>query len=161
MDSKEFTKVIIQRIEDEGVGKAAVNYKLRDWIFTRQRYWGEPIPLIHTKEHGVVGVPEEQLPVILPEVPDYKPTQDGESPLAKAKEWVNTTSPLDGSAATRETNTMPQWAGSCWYYLRFMDPHNEQKLGDDQKLKLWSPVDLYVGGAEHAVLHLLICSFLA
>ena len=159
MDSKEFTKVIIQRIEDKGLGKAAVNYKLRDWIFTRQRYWGEPIPLIHTKEHGVVGVPEAELPVILPEVPDYKPTQDGESPLAKAKEWVNTTSPIDGSAATRETNTMPQWAGSCWYYLRFMDPHNEQKLGDDQKLKLWSPVDLYVGGAEHAVLHLLYARF--
>ncbi|GJM29007.1 MAG: leucine--tRNA ligase [Cyclobacteriaceae bacterium] len=159
LHSKEFTKVIIDRLEQEGVGKAAVNYKLRDWIFTRQRYWGEPIPLIHTEKDGVVAVPEDQLPVVLPEVEDYKPTQDGQSPLAKAEEWVNTISPVDGSPAKRETNTMPQWAGSCWYYLRFMDPENKQNLADYEKLKQWSPVDLYVGGAEHAVLHLLYARF--
>ncbi len=159
LHSKEFTRIIIDRIEKEGHGKAAVNYKLRDWIFTRQRYWGEPIPLIHTEADGVVAVPEEQLPVVLPEVDDYKPTQDGQSPLAKAPDWVNTTSPIDGSAAKRETNTMPQWAGSCWYYLRFTDPGNGQELASQEKLKQWSPVDLYVGGAEHAVLHLLYARF--
>jgi leucyl-tRNA synthetase len=159
LHSKEFTKIIIERIEKEGLGKAAVNYKLRDWIFTRQRYWGEPIPLIHTQEDGIVAVPEDQLPVVLPEVDDYKPTQDGHSPLAKAEDWVNTTSPVDGTPAKRETNTMPQWAGSCWYYLRFADPENQQQLADHDKLKRWSPVDLYVGGAEHAVLHLLYARF--
>ena len=159
LHSKEFTKIIIDRIAKEGVGSAAVNYKLRDWIFTRQRYWGEPIPLIHTKDHGVVSVPEEQLPVVLPEVEDYQPTQDGESPLAKATDWVNTTSPIDGAPAKRETNTMPQWAGSCWYYLRFMDPENKAVFADKENLSQWSPVDLYVGGAEHAVLHLLYARF--
>jgi len=159
MDSHEFTKVIIGLLEKAGSGKAAVNYKLRDWIFTRQRYWGEPIPLVHTEKHGVVAVPEDQLPVVLPEVEDYKPTQDGQSPLAKADEWVNTTSPIDGTPAKRETNTMPQWAGSCWYYLRFMDPENTESLAAKEKLVQWSPVDLYVGGAEHAVLHLLYARF--
>lgn len=159
LDSKEFTKIIIQRIQEEGHGKAAVNYKLRDWIFTRQRYWGEPIPVIHSESLGVVGVPENELPVLLPEVDDFKPTQDGESPLAKAKDWVQTTCPESGGPAQRETNTMPQWAGSCWYYLRFMDPHNDQAFADPEKLKHWSPVDLYIGGAEHAVLHLLYARF--
>ena len=159
MHSKEFTKIIIERIAKEGSGRAAVNYKLRDWVFTRQRYWGEPIPLIHTDSHGVVSVPEDQLPVILPEVDDYQPTKDGESPLAKVENWVNTISPVDGSPAKRETNTMPQWAGSCWYYLRFMDPENHQNFADKVKLAQWSPVDLYVGGAEHAVLHLLYARF--
>ncbi len=159
LHSKEFTKIIIEWIERESVGRAAVNYKLRDWVFTRQRYWGEPIPLIHTKNHGVVAVPEEQLPVLLPEVDDYKPTQDGESPLAKVEDWVNTISPVDGTPAKRESNTMPQWAGSCWYYLRFMDPENQQVFADKEKLAQWSPVDLYVGGAEHAVLHLLYARF--
>ena len=159
MHSREFTKVIIDRLEKEGYGKATTNYKLRDWIFTRQRYWGEPIPLIHSETHGIVAAPENQLPVVLPEVDDYKPTQDGESPLAKAEDWVQTTCPVDGSSARRETNTMPQWAGSCWYYLRFMDPHNDNALADPAKLKHWSPVDLYVGGAEHAVLHLLYARF--
>ena len=159
LHSKEFTRIIIDRIEQEGHGSAAVNYKLRDWIFTRQRYWGEPIPLIHTERDGVVAVPEDQLPVLLPEVDDYKPTQDGQSPLAKAEDWVNTVSPIDGSAAKRETNTMPQWAGSCWYYLRFTDPGNQNSLADKAKLQQWSPVDLYVGGAEHAVLHLLYARF--
>jgi len=159
LHSKEFTKIIIEWIEKESVGRAAVNYKLRDWVFTRQRYWGEPIPLIHTKNYGVVAVPEEQLPVILPEVDDYKPTQDGESPLAKVEDWVNTISPVDGTPAKRESNTMPQWAGSCWYYLRFMDPENQQVFANKEKLAQWSPVDLYVGGAEHAVLHLLYARF--
>ena len=159
MDSHEFTKVIIEKLEGQGAGKSAVNYKLRDWIFTRQRYWGEPIPLIHTVNHGVVSVPDDQLPVVLPEVDDYKPTQDGHSPLAKVNDWVNTTSPIDGTPAKRETNTMPQWAGSCWYYLRFMDPENTLNLADKDKLIQWSPVDLYVGGAEHAVLHLLYARF--
>ncbi len=159
LHSKEFTRIIIERIEKEGVGRAAVNYKLRDWVFTRQRYWGEPIPLVHTDSHGVVSVPEDQLPVILPEVEDYQPTQDGESPLAKVLDWVNTISPIDGTPAKRETNTMPQWAGSCWYYLRFMDPENHQVFADNKKLAQWSPVDLYVGGAEHAVLHLLYARF--
>ena len=159
MDSREFTKLIIDRIEKEGHGKAAVNYKLRDWIFTRQRYWGEPIPLIHSETEGMVAVPEDQLPVVLPEVADYKPTQDGESPLAKAESWVNTTCPVTGEPAKRETNTMPQWAGSCWYYLRFMDPHNDQAFADKDQLNYWSPVDLYIGGAEHAVLHLLYARF--
>lgn len=159
MDSHEFNKVIIEKLEKQGSGKAAVNYKLRDWIFTRQRYWGEPIPLIHTENHGIVAVPDDQLPVVLPEVEDYKPTQDGQSPLAKAEDWVNTSSPIDGTPALRETNTMPQWAGSCWYYLRFMDPENKHSLADNENLKKWSPVDLYVGGAEHAVLHLLYARF--
>ncbi len=159
LDSKEFTKIIVARIDQEGHGKAAVNYKLRDWVFTRQRYWGEPIPIIHSDTEGVVGVPLDQLPVILPEVPDYQPTQDGESPLAKATDWVKTTCPITGAPARRETNTMPQWAGSCWYYLRFMDPNNDQAFADPNKLAHWSPVDLYIGGAEHAVLHLLYARF--
>ena len=159
MDSKEFTKVIIKRFEEEGVGKGAVNYKLRDWIFTRQRYWGEPIPLIHSPSEGLVGVPENELPVALPEVDSYQPTQDGESPLAKAETWVNTTCPITGEAAKRETNTMPQWAGSCWYYLRYINPENNVEMVGRDLEKYWMNVDLYVGGAEHAVLHLLYARF--
>ena len=159
MDSKEFTKVIIKRLEDEGHGKGAVNYKLRDWIFTRQRYWGEPIPVIHCDDCGVVPVPEEDLPVILPEVESYSPTEDGNSPLAKVEDWVNTTCPKCGKAAKRETNTMPQWAGSCWYYLRYIDPENKNELVPEDLEKYWMNVDLYVGGAEHAVLHLLYARF--
>ncbi len=159
MDSREFTKVIIKRFEDEGVGKGAINYKLRDWIFTRQRYWGEPIPIIHCDACGVVPVPEDQLPVTLPEVESYSPTEEGDSPLAKVENWVNTTCPKCGKAAKRETNTMPQWAGSCWYYLRYIDPTNENQVVDKEKEKYWMNVDLYVGGAEHAVLHLLYARF--
>ena len=159
IDSKEFTKVIIKRFEEEGVGKGAVNYKLRDWIFTRQRYWGEPIPLIHSPSEGLVGVPENELPVALPEVDSYQPTQDGESPLAKAETWVNTTCPITGEAAKRETNTMPQWAGSCWYYLRYINPENDVEMVARDLEKYWMNVDLYVGGAEHAVLHLLYARF--
>ena len=159
MDSKEFTKVIIKRFEEEGVGKGAINYKLRDWIFTRQRYWGEPIPIIHCDDCGVVPVPEDQLPVTLPEVESYSPTEEGDSPLAKVEDWVNTTCPKCGKPAKRETNTMPQWAGSCWYYLRYIDPENDQMIADKEKEKYWMNVDLYVGGAEHAVLHLLYARF--
>ncbi len=159
MDSKAFTREIIRRIEDEGLGKGAVNYKLRDWIFTRQRYWGEPIPVIHCEKCGVVPVSEKDLPVVLPEVESYTPTEDGDSPLAKVEEWVNTSCPKCGNDAKRETNTMPQWAGSCWYYLRYIDPDNTKELVPADLEKYWMPVDLYVGGAEHAVLHLLYARF--
>ncbi len=150
---------IIRFLEKKGVGERTVNYKLRDWIFSRQRYWGEPIPLVHCPCCGTVAVPEEQLPLTLPEVKKYEPTGTGESPLAAIDEWVNTTCPKCGGPAKRETNTMPQWAGSCWYYLRYIDPHNSRRFADLEKLNYWMPVDLYVGGAEHAVLHLLYSRF--
>jgi leucyl-tRNA synthetase len=145
-------------LEGKGVGRKAVNYKLRDWLFSRQRYWGEPFPIIWAAgEHQ--ALPEQLLPVRLPEVQDFKPSGTGESPLAKVADWVQTTQPGTGLAASRETNTMPQWAGSCWYYLRFLDPKNHERLVDPAKEKYWMPVDLYVGGAEHAVLHLLYARF--
>lgn len=159
MDSHEFTEKIVERIEKEGHGKASVNYKLRDWVFTRQRYWGEPIPILHTQDGKAVGVPENELPVKLPEVESFKGTGDGRSPLAKVEEWVNTTLPDSDEPAKRETNTMPQWAGSCWYYLRFLDPGNKKELASKELTDYWLPVDLYVGGAEHAVLHLLYARF--
>ena len=143
----------------QGVGKKAVNYKLRDWIFSRQRYWGEPIPLVHCPACGIVPVPEQELPLELPDVKSYQPTGTGESPLAGIDSWVNCTCPKCGGRARRETNTMPQWAGSCWYYLRYIDPHNPAAFVDSAKEKYWMPVDLYVGGAEHAVLHLLYSRF--
>ena len=159
MDSEECKKLIIDKLEKEGKGKGTVNYKLRDWIFTRQRYWGEPIPIIHCDKCGTVPVPEDQLPVILPEVESYLPTKDGQSPLAHATDWVNTTCPKCGEAAKRETNTMPQWGGSCWYYLRYPDPSNDEKFVDSEIEKYWMNVDFYIGGAEHAVLHLLYSRF--
>lgn len=159
MDSEECKKLIIDVLDKEGKGKGAVNYKLRDWIFTRQRYWGEPIPIIHCEKCGTVPVPEDQLPVILPEVESYLPTEDGQSPLAHATDWVNTTCPKCGEAAKRETNTMPQWGGSCWYYLRYLDPSNDEKFVDSEIEKYWMNVDFYIGGAEHAVLHLLYSRF--
>ncbi|MFW6207912.1 MAG: leucine--tRNA ligase [Spirochaetota bacterium] len=146
-------------LEEKGLGKRAVNYKLRDWIFSRQRYWGEPIPIVHCEKCGPVPLPEDELPLTLPEVDSYKPTGTGESPLAAIDEWVNTACPKCGGPGKRETNTMPQWAGSCWYYLRYLDPQNEEKFADLEKIKYWMPVDLYVGGAEHAVLHLLYARF--
>ncbi len=159
LDSEECKKSIIEKLEKEGKGKGAVNYKLRDWIFTRQRYWGEPIPIIHCDSCGAVPVPEDQLPVTLPEVDTYLPTEDGQSPLAHAADWVNTTCPKCGEVAKRETNTMPQWGGSCWYYLRYLDPANEDQLVNPEVEKYWMNVDFYIGGAEHAVLHLLYARF--
>ena len=159
MQSQDFKATVIERLEKEGTGKASVNYKLRDWVFTRQRYWGEPIPVIHTEDGEIKAVPEDQLPVTLPEVDAYKPAEDGSSPLARNQEWVNTVDPETGKPAQRETNTMPQWAGSCWYYLRYLQPWNTDKLAEDEALQYWTPVDLYVGGAEHAVLHLLYARF--
>jgi leucyl-tRNA synthetase len=159
MASTDFFYVIVKWLEENDHGKGAVNYKLRDWVFTRQRYWGEPIPIIHTEDGRVVGVPEDQLPVVLPEVESYTGTRDGLSPLAKAVDWVNTINPEDGRPAKRETNTMPQWAGSCWYYLRYLDNKNENEFVPKEKENYWLPVDLYVGGAEHAVLHLLYSRF--
>lgn len=146
-------------MEEKGWGKKTVNYKLRDWVFSRQRYWGEPIPIVHCEHCGPVAVPEDQLPVLLPEVESYKPTDTGESPLAHIDEWVNTTCPKCGAPAKRETNTMPQWAGSSWYFLRYVDNHNNNELASMDALKKWAPVDLYVGGIEHAVLHLLYARF--
>jgi len=159
MHSLEFVDKIIERVEEEGIGKGTMNYKLRDWVFTRQRYWGEPIPVVHGQNGEVVAIPESDLPVVLPEVESYQGTKDGESPLAKITDWVETTNPKDGSPAKRETSTMPQWAGSCWYYLRYLDPRNEEELGSKEALDYWLPVDLYIGGAEHAVLHLLYARF--
>jgi len=156
---------ITKWLEERKLGKKAVNYKLRDWIFSRQRYWGEPIPLVHCDkcqaEHGSAIVPlnEADLPLKLPDVESYTPTGTGESPLAAISSWVNTTCPKCGGPAKRETNTMPQWAGSCWYYLRYLDPHNDKAFAGRDKIDYWAPVDLYVGGVEHAVLHLLYARF--
>ncbi|MEM5947040.1 leucine--tRNA ligase [Spirochaetia bacterium 38H-sp] len=160
LPTKEAKEKIISYIEENKLGRRAVNYRLRDWIFSRQRYWGEPFPVVHVEGDGVQAVPYSELPVTLPEVKSYKPTGTGESPLAAIKEWVETNAP-DGSGrkAYRETNTMPQWAGSCWYYLRYLDPHNDKEFASKDKIEYWMPVDLYVGGAEHAVLHLLYARF--
>lgn len=159
MKSEDAKKKVPDYMEEKGFGKKTVNFKLRDWVFSRQRYWGEPIPLIHCEKCGTVPVPEDQLPVILPNVKSYKPTDTGESPLAAIDEWVNTTCPCCGDPAKRETNTMPQWAGSSWYYLRYCDNHNDKELASKEALKKWLPVDMYVGGVEHAVLHLLYARF--
>lgn len=146
-------------IEEKGFGRKTVNYKLRDWVFSRQRYWGEPIPIIHCPDCGAVPVPEEELPLTLPEVESYEPTGTGESPLAGISEWVNTTCPCCGKPARRETNTMPQWAGSSWYFLRYVDNHNDKELVSKEKAAEMLPVDMYIGGVEHAVLHLLYSRF--
>lgn len=150
---------MIAWLEENGVGKAKTQYKLRDWLFSRQRYWGEPFPVIHWEDGTQSLVSEEDLPLTLPELADYKPTGTGEPPLAKATEWLNVVDPVTGKKGVRETNTMPQWAGSCWYYLRYIDPENDSAFADSELLKKWLPVDLYVGGAEHAVLHLLYARF--
>ncbi|MCL2610719.1 MAG: leucine--tRNA ligase [Defluviitaleaceae bacterium] len=156
IDAKE---AISDYLEEKNIGKKTVNYKLRDWVFSRQRYWGEPIPIIHCLKCGAVPVPEADLPVVLPNVESYQPTETGESPLASIEEWVNVPCPTCGILAKRETNTMPQWAGSSWYFLRYPDAHNDNVLASDDILKKWLPVDLYVGGIEHAVLHLLYARF--
>ena len=150
---------MLEFLEEKKIGKKAVNYKLRDWVFSRQRYWGEPIPLIHCPECGTVPVPEEELPLRLPEVKSYQPTGTGESPLAAIDSWVDCKCPKCGGNAKRETNTMPQWGGSCWYYLRYLDPHNQKQFCSPEAEKYWMPVNLYIGGAEHAVLHLLYARF--
>jgi len=150
---------VTEWLEAEGLGKGAINYKLRDWLFSRQRYWGEPFPIVWDAEGNPLALPEEMLPIELPQVSVYKPSGTGESPLASVPEWVNTTHPESGAPVTRETNTMPQWAGSCWYYLRYIDPNNDQVAWDPAKEKYWMPVDFYIGGAEHAVLHLLYARF--
>jgi leucyl-tRNA synthetase len=157
LKTAEFKERVTRWLEDRGLGKKAVNYKLRDWIFSRQHYWGEPFPIIHV-DGEVVPMSEDELPLLLPEAESYKPSSTGESPLATIEEWLNVTLP-DGRKGRRETNTMPQWAGSCWYYLRYLDPKNDQKPWDPEKEKYWMPVDLYIGGAEHAVLHLLYARF--
>ena len=150
---------MLEWLSDKGCGKKAINYKLRDWIYSRQRYWGEPIPLVHCEKCGCVPVPEKDLPVKLPDVKSYQPTGTGESPLAAIDEWVNCTCPKCGGKAKRETNTMPQWGGSCWYYLRYLDAVNPNEFASKEAIEYWMPVDLYVGGAEHAVLHLLYARF--
>jgi len=159
LNKKDAIAKMIEFLEGKNIGKATVNYKLRDWIFSRQRYWGEPIPLVHCEKCGTVAVPEDQLPVELPNVKSYQPTGTGESPLAGIDEWVNCTCPQCGGKAKRETNTMPQWGGSCWYYLRYLDPKNDKEFCSKEAEQYWMPVDLYVGGAEHAVLHLLYSRF--
>jgi leucyl-tRNA synthetase len=159
LPTPEAKKKITDWLEEKRLGKPTVQYKLRDWLFSRQRYWGEPIPIVHCEKCGTVAVPENELPLELPEMKDYTPTGNAEPPLAKATDWVNTKCPCCGDPAKRETNTMPQWAGSCWYYLRYIDPNNGAAFVAKDKEKYWMPVDLYVGGAEHAVLHLLYSRF--
>ena len=156
---KDAIPAVTKWLEEKGIGKAKVNYKLRDWVFSRQRYWGEPIPMVWCDKCGWVPLPEDQLPLLLPEVESYEPTDDGESPLSKMTDWVNTTCPCCGGPARRETDTMPQWAGSSWYFLRYMDPHNDKALASPEALQYWSPVDWYNGGMEHTTLHLLYSRF--
>lgn len=159
LTNEEAIPKMIEWLEAEGKGHGKVTYRLRDWLFSRQRYWGEPIPVIHLEDGTIKTVPEDQLPLVLPEMDNIKPSGTGESPLANATDWVETIDPETGMKARRETNTMPQWAGSCWYYLRFIDPKNNKELVSKEKQREWMPVDLYIGGAEHAVLHLLYARF--
>lgn len=156
---KEAIKKVIEYVEANKIGTKKVNYKLRDWVFSRQRYWGEPIPMVYCEECGWVPIPEEELPLKLPEIEDYEPSENGESPLAKQLDWIQTTCPHCGKLAKRETDTMPQWAGSSWYFLRYMDPHNSQALVSKEALEYWSPIDWYNGGMEHTTLHLLYSRF--
>ncbi len=158
LNTDEAITKMIAWLEEQGKGKKQITYRLRDWLFSRQRYWGEPIPIIHWEDGTMTTVPKEELPLVLPEMTEIKPSGTGESPLANS-EWVNVVDPETGMKGRRETNTMPQWAGSCWYYLRFIDAHNDEHLADPELLKKWLPVDLYIGGAEHAVLHLLYARF--
>ncbi|GIP48264.1 leucine--tRNA ligase [Paenibacillus sp. J53TS2] len=159
LGKEEGIKKMITWLEENGKGRGKVTYRLRDWLFSRQRYWGEPIPILHLEDGTMKPVPEDQLPLVLPDVDAIKPSGTGESPLANVTDWVNTVDPETGKPARRETNTMPQWAGSCWYYLRYIDPHNDNELCSKEKQEEWLPVDLYIGGAEHAVLHLLYARF--
>ena len=156
---KQAIPTMIKWLEEKGIGAEKVNYKLRDWVFSRQRYWGEPIPMVHCPQCGWVPLPESELPLVLPNVESYEPTDTGESPLSKMTDWVNCKCPKCGGDAQRETDTMPQWAGSSWYYLRYMDPHNDKALASKEALDYWSPVDWYNGGMEHTTLHLLYSRF--
>ena len=156
---KDAIPAVTKWLEEKGIGEAKVNYKLRDWVFSRQRYWGEPIPMVNCEKCGWVPLPESELPLLLPDVASYEPTDDGESPLSKMTDWVKTTCPCCGGPAKRETDTMPQWAGSSWYFLRYMDPHNSEALASKEALDYWSPVDWYNGGMEHTTLHLLYSRF--
>lgn len=159
LNKEEAIEAMIKWLEENKKGQRKVTYRLRDWLFSRQRYWGEPIPIIHWEDGTITAVPEEELPLVLPETDEIRPSGTGESPLANIEAWVNVVDPKTGKKGRRETNTMPQWAGSCWYYLRYIDPHNSEQLADPEKLKKWLPVDIYIGGAEHAVLHLLYARF--
>ncbi len=159
LNKEDGIQTMIEWLEKEGVGTKKVTYRLRDWLFSRQRYWGEPIPIIHWEDGTSTAVPESELPLVLPKTTEIRPSGTGESPLAIIENWVNVVDPATGKKGRRETNTMPQWAGSCWYYLRFIDPDNTEALADPEKLKRWLPVDIYIGGAEHAVLHLLYARF--
>ena len=159
LNNEEAIEKVIEFLEENKVGRSKVTYKLRDWLFSRQRYWGEPIPIIHWEDGTMTTVPDSELPLLLPETDNIKPSGTGESPLANIEEWLNVVGPETGKKGKRETNTMPQWAGSCWYYLRYIDPHNDEMFADPEKLKYWLPVDVYIGGAEHAVLHLLYARF--
>lgn len=159
LNKEDAIEKMIAWLEEKGIGTKKVTYRLRDWLFSRQRYWGEPIPVIHWEDGTMTAVPEDQLPLVLPKTTEIKPSGTGESPLANIDDWVNVVDPETGKKGRRETNTMPQWAGSCWYYLRYIDPKNSEALADPEKLKEWLPVDIYIGGAEHAVLHLLYARF--
>jgi len=159
MSVEEAKKAIQNWLKERNLGELKTNYKLRDWVFSRQRYWGEPIPIVHCEKCGYVPLPESELPLVLPNVDSYEPTDNGESPLAKMTDWVNTTCPHCGGPAKRETDTMPQWAGSSWYFLRYCDPHNDKELASPEALKYWTPVDWYNGGMEHTTLHLLYSRF--
>ena len=159
MTVREAIPAMKKYVVEQGIGKEKVNYKLRDWVFSRQRYWGEPIPMVNCPKCGWVPVPEEELPLLLPDVENYEPTDNGESPIAKMRDWVETTCPRCGGKAERETDTMPQWAGSSWYFLRYMDPHNDKALASKEAFEYWSPVDWYNGGMEHTTLHLLYSRF--
>ena len=157
LDKEKAIEKMLAWLKEKGIGEKKVNYKLRDWLFSRQRYWGEPIPIVHMEDGSMKTVDVEELPLELPDVRDYEPSENGESPLAKCSDWLEVE--IDGVKGRRETNTMPQWAGSCWYYLRFIDPKNDKEIASKELLNHWLPVDLYIGGAEHAVLHLLYARF--
>ena len=157
LNNEDAIKKAIEEIEKRNIGSHEVKFKLRDWLFSRQRYWGEPFPIVHLENGDIVTVPEDQLPVELPMLDSITPGADGSSPLCAATDWLSVE--IDGQKGTRETNTMPQWAGSCWYYLRYLDPHNDKELVSKEIADKWLPVDIYIGGAEHAVLHLLYARF--
>ncbi len=159
MSTEQAQQAMFKWLEEKGIGRQKVNFKLRDWVFSRQRYWGEPIPIVHCEKCGYVALPESELPLELPEVDNYAPTDNGESPLSKCTDWINTTCPTCGGSAKRETDTMPQWAGSSWYYLRYADPNNKEQLASKEALSYWTPVDWYNGGMEHTTLHLLYSRF--